>query len=106
MKGLEDGDVTAGFSHISRAGHSGRTRSDDADLKIGGLDVGDVDPAFADRSISDESLQPSDRDRFEGFADHADSFTLVFLRTNAPADRGQEIGSGDDVVGASEVLFA
>jgi hypothetical protein len=105
VEGLVDGDVAAGLGHVGRAGHAGRPGADDADLEPVRLDIGNVDPALLDGGVADEALQPADRDRFERFADRAHAFALVLLRTDPAANRRQQIGVGEDVVGAAEILL-
>ena len=106
VKGFVDGDVAAGLGHVGRAGHAGRSGADDADPEAVGLDIGNVDPALLDGGVADEAFQAADRDRLERLADRAHAFALGFLRTHAAANRRQQIGVGEDVVGAAEILFA
>ena len=79
--------------------------ADDADLEARRLDVGNVGPAFGDRHVADEALEPADGHRLQRLADRAHAFALVLLRAHAPAHRRQQVGVGDDVVGAVEVLL-
>ncbi len=104
VEGLVDRHVAAGLGHVGRAGHARRARTDDADLEAVGLDVGNVGPAFGDRHVADEALEPADRHRLQRLAHRAHAFALVFLRAHAPAHRRQQVGVGDDVVGAVEIL--
>ncbi len=50
--------------------------------------------------VGGEALEATDADRFPLDAAHADEFTLVFLRTDAPADSGEAVGFNDRLVGA------
>ena len=51
-------------------------------------------------------LELPDGHGLERVAHGADALALVLLRADAPADRGQQVGVGDDVVGAAEILLA
>ena len=104
VEGLVDGDVASRLGHVGGARHAGGTRADDAHLEAVGLDVGNVRPAFADRHVADEAFEAADGHRLQRLADGAHALALVFLRADAAADRGQQVGVGDDVVGAVEVL--
>src|SRR6516164_1403759 len=106
VEGLIDRDIAAGFRHVGSAGHAGGTRTDDADLQAVQFDVGNVGPAFGDGQIANKALKPADCHRFERIADNTDAFALGFLRTDPPAHGGQQIGIGDNVVGAAIIFFA
>ena len=75
-------------------------------LKSVGSMYGMLAQPSRDRVVADEALQPADRDRLQRFADGADAFALVLLRADAAADRRQQVGVGEDVVGAAEILLA
>src|SRR5436190_2120720 len=97
-------DLAAGLGHVGGARHSRRPRADDADLEPARLDVGNIGPAFLDRHVADEALEAADRLRLERFADHAHALALALLRADSPAHRRQQVGVGDRVVGAVEIL--
>ena len=101
---LVDGDVAAGLRHVGRARHSGRAGADDADLEAVALDVRQVRPALRNGHVTDEALQPADRHRLQRVADGAHAFALGLLRTDASAHRRQQVGVGDRVVRAVEIL--
>jgi hypothetical protein len=98
-------DFAPGLGHVGGAGHSGRARADDAYAETARFDVRDVGPAFPDGHISDEALETADGDRLQARADGAGALALCFLRADAAAHRGEQVGVGDDVVGAPEVLL-
>ena len=97
-------DVAAGLRHVGGAGHAGGAGADDADAEAVGVDVRLLAPALGDGSVADPAFQPADRHRFQRFADGADALALVFLRADAAADRGQQVGASDHVVGAAQVF--
>src|SRR3990172_6276260 len=76
----------------------GQTRPQMAGRRVGAGMVSDL--------IAHPAFQPPDGHGLERLADRADAFALVFLRTDAPADGGQEVGRGDGVVSAAVVLGA
>ena len=80
--------------------------SDDADAVSVRLDMRQVGPALGDGSVADEAFQPADRHRFERLADRAAALALGFLRADAAAHRGQQVGAADRVVRAAEILRA
>src|SRR4029450_4508903 len=97
---LVDRYVAAGLGHVRGACHARRARTDDADLEPVAFDVGNVRPAFADRHAAPPPLKAADPYRLQGLANGADTLALVFLRADATADGRQQVGVGDDVVGA------
>ncbi len=72
-------------------------------------DVRDVAGAAGALAVGDPTLQPADLDglvhRLQGLADGAGSLALGLLRADAPADRGQEVGSLDYAGGALEIAL-
>ena len=106
VEGFVDGHVAPGLGHVRGAGHAGRTRADDADPVRSRFDIRDIGPAFRDRLVADPALEASDGHRFQRVADGAHAFALVFLRTDAAADGRQQVGVGQDVVGAAKILLA
>ena len=105
VEGLVYRDFAPGLGHVGRARHPGRARADDADPEAARLDVGDVGPALLDRHVADEALEAADGDRLQALADGAGAFALRFLRADAAADGGEQVGVGDDIVGAPEILL-
>src|SRR5208283_3692283 len=97
--------IAARLCHVGGAGHAGRTGSDDADAQAVGFDIGNVGPAFGNGQVADEALEPTDCHRLQRLTDRADAFALRLLRTDPTADGRQEIGVGDDVVGAAVILL-
>ncbi len=104
MECLVNGDIAAGLGHIGGAGDAGRTGADDADPQAVRFDIGDVGPTALYGQIADPTLKAPDRHRFEGSADRADAFALVFLGADAATDRRQQIGIAEHVIGLSIVL--
>ena len=106
VKGLVHRDVATGLGHVGGAGHAGRAGANNADPKAVRLDVRNIDPALLDGGVADKALHAPDGHRFKRVAHGADTFALVFLRADAPADRRQQIGVGQNVIGAAKILFA
>ena len=55
------------------------------------------------RNVEDEVARAADRHRFELAPDDALRLALRFLRTHAPADRGERVGAAKDVRGTRHV---
>jgi hypothetical protein len=105
MEGFEYRDVAPRLGHVRRAGHAGGSGADDPDLEVVGLDIRDVDPALCDGGVADPAFEPADGDRLQRVAHGANALALIFLRADAAADGRQQIGGGDDVVGAAKIVF-
>jgi hypothetical protein len=108
LEGLEDDDLVALAADVHGAGEPGGTGAYDGHPPPRGrCDAGKVACPACPLPIGDEALEPADLDglldRFKGLAEGAGRLALGLLRTDPPADGGEEVRGLDDARGAGEV---
>jgi len=93
VQGFEDGDIVAHLRQLGGGGQARRTGADDGHALAGGLGEGGLlHQTTLALPVGDEALEATDGHRVPLLGQHALDLALVFLRADAAADGGQDVG--------------